>query len=129
MTIQRWKLERCRSLRREAEIAEERLLEIQPSIGARLDPTPRGTTTSHPTENVAIDRISIEELMEKIVEEYIELSNEIATACKDINPTLREVIIQRYVDGIGWDDIALKLNYSESYIYELHRKAVKLITE
>lgn len=67
--------------------------------------------------------------MEKIVEEYRELSNEIATACKDINPTLREVILQRYVDGIGWDEIALKLNYSESYIYELHRKAISLITE
>ena len=129
MKIQRWKLERCRSLRREAEIAEERLLEIQPSVGARLDPTPRGTQTSHPTENVAIDRISVEELMGRIIAEYRELTMEIATACRDIDPTLREVIIQRYVDGIGWDDIALKLNYSESYIFELHRKAIKLITE
>ena len=128
MKIQRWKLERCRSLRREAEIAEERLLEIQPSVGARLDPTPRGTQTSHPTENVAIDRISVEELMSRIVTEYRELTMEIATACIDVDPVLREVILQRYVDGMEFEDIAVKLNYSESYVYKLHRKAVKIIS-
>ena len=128
MKIQRWKLERCRSLRREAEIAEERLLEIQPSVGARLDPTPRGTQTSHPTENVAIDRISIEELMGKIIAEYRELTMEIATACRDIDPTLREVILQRYVDGLEWEEIAAKLGYGGSYIFELHRKAIKAVS-
>ncbi|MBQ1573182.1 MAG: hypothetical protein IIZ78_18825 [Clostridiales bacterium] len=128
MKIQRWKLERCRSLRREAEIAEERLLEIQPSIGARLDPTPRGTTTGHPTENVAIDRISIEELMSEIITEYRELTSEIATACRDIDPTLREVILQRYVDGNEFEDIAIRLGYSGSYIYELHKKALNAVS-
>ena len=128
MKIQRWKLERCRSLRREAEIAEERLLEIQPSVGARLDPTPRGTLTSHPTENVAIDRISVEELMDRIIKEYRELTMEIATACIDVDPVLREVILQRYVDGMEFEDIAVKLNYSESYVYKLHRRAVTAIS-
>lgn len=126
--IEKWKLDRCRDLRREAEIAEERLRAIEPTVSARFDPTPRGTKTGRPTEDVAIDRISLEELMLKVIEEYRSLCDEIATACKEINPTLREVIIQRYVDGLGWEEIAVRLNYSESYIYELHRKALQIIS-
>lgn len=125
--VERWKLERCRSLKREAEIAEERLEEMQPTVGARLDPTPRGTTTSKPTERVAVDRVSLAELMAEIMAEYRELSDEIANACKDLQPTLREIIIMRYIDGLGWEAIARRLSYSEAYIYELHRRALQLI--
>ena len=77
---------------------------------------------------MAIDRISVEELMDRIIKEYRELTMEIATACKDIDPTLREVILQRYIDGLEWEDIAAKLGYSGSYIFELHRKAIKVIS-
>ena len=77
---------------------------------------------------MAIDRISIEELMGKIIAEYRELTMEIATACRDIDPTLREVILQRYVDGLEWEEIAAKLGYSGSYIFELYRKAIKAVS-
>ena len=66
--------------------------------------------------------------MDRIIKEYRELTMEIATACKDIDPTLREVILQRYIDGLEWEDIAAKLGYSGSYIFELHRKAIKVIS-
>lgn len=129
MKIDKAKLTRCRELREEVEHAEERLLATQPSISARLDPTPRGTKTSNPTEDVALDRVSIEELMVEIIEEYRQLKAEIATACRELMPIYREIIIYRYVDGLDMDEIALKLHYSESYIYTLHHKAVQLITE
>ena len=129
MKIDKAKLTRCRELRGEVERAEERLLATQPSISARLDPTPRGTKTSHPTEDVALDRVSIEELMVEIIEEYRQLKAEIATACRELMPIYREIIIYRYVDGLDMDEIALKLHYSESYIYTLNHKAVQLITE
>lgn len=127
--METWKLIRCRELRREAEIAEERLIEIQPTVSASLDPTPRGTKTSMPTENVAINRISVEELMAEIVAEYQDLKAEIATACRQLSPTLREVVIQRYIDGDSWEEIADKLNYSKSYIYDQHRQALEQLAK
>jgi len=66
--------------------------------------------------------------MDQIITEYRDLTTEIATACIDVDPTLREVILQRYVDGMEFEDIAIRLGYSGSYIYELHKKALNAVS-
>jgi hypothetical protein len=33
----------------------------------------------------------------------------------------------RYLTFLGWDQVASQLNYSQDYIYHLHRKALALV--
>lgn len=60
--------------------------------------------------------------VEDAVVRIIELETEITTsmACE----TLLEM---RYLMFLGWDQIAAQLNYTQDYIYHLHRKALVLV--
>lgn len=128
MRIERGKLKRCLDLREEAERYEEMILERQPSTSAKMDTMPRGTMIGKPTEDTAVELISLETLMLSLVAERHRLVDEIATACRDLDSDSRQVILLRYVDGLSWSEIADKLFYSIRWIYKLHNKAVDKIT-
>lgn len=123
------KLTRCRDLIRAVAVFQERLEGCEPSVSARLDPTPRGTKISKPTEDAAIKMVSVEELMQGAIDEYNALALEIAEACEDIDVTLKTIILLRYVKGDSWEQIADQLHYSIAYIYELHRKALDAVVK
>ena len=125
--IDREKLEQCRKLKREAELAEERLREITPRITARTDFITRGSGKGSPTERAAVEMISLEGLLSAVVNERKVLIDEITAACQSLDSVLRSIIIYRYIDGMGWVDISEKMMYSESHLYELHRKAIREI--
>lgn len=127
--VDRAKLEKCRRLRREAEHAKERLREVSPRVTARTDLFTRGSGKGQPTEHAAITLLSLEDLLSSIVKEHDALVVEIMEACRKIDPVYREIIMLRYIDGCSWSDISLRICYSESYVYELHRYAIKAISE
>ena len=128
MKIERGKLKRCLDLREEAERYEEMILERQPSTSAKMDTMPRGTMIGKPTEDKAVELISLETLMLSLVAERHRLVDEIATACRDLDSDSRQVILLRYVDGLSYSEIADKLFYSIRWIHKLHNKAVDKIT-
>ena len=128
MRIERGKLKRCLDLREEAWRYEEMILERQPSTSAKVDAMPRGTTIGKPTEDKAVELISLETLMLSIIEERRRLVSEITTACKDLDSTSRKVILMRYVEGLTWSEISDKLFYSVRWIYKLHNEAVEKIS-
>lgn len=37
----------------------------------------------------------------------------------------RTVLINRYLNGLSWEEIAKCMNYGFDYVFELHRKALK----
>lgn len=126
--VDRAKLEKCRRLRMEAEHARERLREVTPKVTARTDLFTRGSGKGQPTETAALTMISLEDMLSFIVKEYEALVKEITEACLKIDPVYRELIMLRYIEDCSWPDIAEKICYSESYVYELHRKAIKAIS-
>ena len=128
MKIDRKKLKRCRDLRLEAERYELLLLEAQPSIAANLDAMPRGTTVGKPTESTAVQLVSIEELMLRIIQERDQLVKEIVTACMDLTSLKRQVILLRYVDGMSWEEVSKQLGYTVKWLTELHAEALNEIT-
>lgn len=125
--IQRWKLKKCRSLRQEAETYNERLLAMQPSVSSKLDAMPRGTQIGRPTEESAINLISLEELMTQIVQEYNKLKTEIVTAASVLPSLQRQIIIYRYIDADTWEEIGEITRYSISWVKAQHDKAIKKI--
>ena len=126
--VDRAKLEKCRRLRREAEYAREKLQEFTLKVTTRTDLLSRGSGKGQPTETAALTMISLEDMLSFIVKEYEALVKEITEACLKIDPVYRELIMLRYIEGCSWSDIELKMMYSVSYLYELHRKAIKAIS-
>ena len=127
--VDRAKLEKCRRLRREAEYAREKLQEFTLKVTTRTDLLSRGSGKGQPTETAALTMISLEDMLSFIVKEYEALVKEITEACLKIDPVYRELIMLRYIEGCSWSDIELKMMYSVSYLYELHRKAIQEIAK
>ena len=70
-----------------------------------------------------IDKINAKQSqIEAKVEEMINLRSEIENTIASLdNPLIELVLTYRYLNFYDWKDIAKKLHYAISYIYELHR--------
>lgn len=61
------------------------------------------------------------ERMEKLEKEKEELCNIISAIT---NPTYKQILHKRYVEGKKWEEIETDLHYAEQHIHRLHKKAV-----
>ena len=70
-----------------------------------------------------IDKIfAKQQQIDEKVEELVKLREEIENVIASVdNPLIEIVLTYRYLNFFSWKEIANKLNYAISYIYELHR--------
>ena len=62
------------------------------------------------------------------IEELLTLKDEIQEAIATVDePVMELVLTYRYINCWDWNDVADKLGYAESYVYELHRKALQKV--
>lgn len=109
----------------ELEIEEIRSMKMYPSMSN--DGMPHGSNQSDLSSYAA-------ELQEKEDELYLEGIRQVQTY-KDIehrinkleNQDERDVMFYKYIKGFKWWQIAQLMDYSESWIYELHGRALKKI--
>lgn len=109
----------------ELEIEEIRSMKMYPSMSN--DGMPHGSNQSDLSSYAA-------ELQEKEDELYLEGIRQVQTY-KDIehrinkleNQDERDVMFYKYIKGFEWWQIAQLMGYSESWIYELHGRALKKI--
>lgn len=67
------------------------------------------------------------QLNEKIQEALI-LKEEIETAIETVGDPLAELVLTfRYINCMDWREVADKLGYTESYVFELHRKGLQKV--
>jgi len=96
-------------------------------------------TISETPKPPSAHRSAVEEAVIRIVDLETEISNgitqllqqkkEIAQAIRRINSIECETLLEmRYLTFMSWEDIASQLNYSNDYIYHLHRKALALVS-
>lgn len=109
----------------EAEIEEIRTMKQNPSMSN--DGMPKGTNTSDLSDYAA----ELDELEQQLYQEGVEK----VKAYKDISWKInqlededeRDVMFYKYIKGLKWWEIAQIMDYSESWIYELHGRALKKI--
>ena len=77
----------------------------------------------------AIDKyMEAEQKYYQRVVEVDEILNDIEASIDELeDDTLRVLLRHRYIDGMKWEEIAVKMHHGWSYIYELHSKALLLI--
>ena len=109
----------------EAEIEEIRSMKMYPSINNVG--MPRGSNQNDLSSYAAILHEIEEELYQEGVKQ-VQAYKDIAYKIEKIdNQDERDVLFYRYIKGFDWWKIAQIMNYSESWIYELHGNALKKI--
>lgn len=65
-------------------------------------------------------------VFERAISDRLAECEGIAAAIENIKDvTLREVLLNRYVEGMTWEKVALAMNYSIKHVHRLHNKALE----
>ena len=107
------------------EIQKLRADKMFPSLA--MDGMPHGNGTSDLSEYAArldeeINKLKVQRL-EK-VKIYSDISSKIRRVEDD---NQRELLMYRYIKGMSWEDIAVKLNYTWRHVHRIHSQALDSI--
>lgn len=107
------------------EIQRLRADKMFPSLA--MDGMPHGNGTSDLSEYAArldeeINKLKVQRL-EK-VKIYSDISSRIRRVEDD---NQRELLMYRYIKGMSWEDIAVKLNYTWRHVHRIHSQALDSI--
>lgn len=107
----------------EAEISEIRSMKMYPSIVN--DGMPKGSNQSDLSTYAGQLREKEDKLYAEGVEQ-VKTYNDISVRINRIkDEDEKDVLFYRYIKGMEWWEIAKTMDYSESWIYELHGRALK----
>jgi RNA polymerase sigma factor (sigma-70 family) len=116
-----------RVVKREQDILEEiqrlRLDKMFPSVVC--DGMPHGSSHSDLSDYMAIMDEQIELLKEERLEKakcYQRIERQIRQM---ENEDEREVLRLRYIKGLKWEEVALKMNYSWKWVHKIHGRALQ----
>ena len=124
------RLRNYQTIKREREQLRHQLEEVEAALYypkiPRLDATPGGGTPkeTNPQEALAIHHI---ELLERYKAKMAELAEEqltIETAIEPLEPTARMLLRYRYIDGLKWEEVCCRMNYSWRQVHRLHGDAL-----
>ena len=123
-------LERLKELKRlslELDERLRRLYEQATRTTSLLDGLPRGSVMRSKIENSIIKiESTIEETRADIVEQVM-LEGEFTEAVMKLPMSERQMLTMRYLDGLGYRQIANTLGRSLDYVFKIHRRALKKI--
>lgn len=78
-----------------------------------------------PMESAIVKLVMLENRINDLIDKYIDTKEQIANNIDRLeNHDHRMVLEARYLCFNGWDEIAGKLHYTESYVHKLHNKAL-----
>lgn len=101
----------------------ERLKSLACKVTQTMTGMPLGGNSGK--ENTYLKIIELEDAINGEIDKYIELRNEIETAILSVNDLkLQNVLRHRYINGMTWESIAVKMNYDYRWVLKLHGKAL-----
>ena len=123
-----------RNLKREADQLEQYIARIKAEIYAprttHLDAIPGASPNgTGPTERLALKHV---ELLERYREKLVELRTaqlRIEKAIEPLSPDERMLMRYRYIDGLTWEEVAVKMGYSWRQVHRIHAKALEHVRE
>lgn len=85
-----------------------------------------GTKDRCPMETAIIKVLSAEEDINKMIDLFIDLKDEISSAIQKLDGYETRLLLElRYLCFNSWEEIAMKMQYKTSYIYKMHGRALR----
>lgn len=88
----------------------------------------RGSGNEDKLQSSVIKICELEEELEQKIRELLEQREKIVAVLNNLpNEQLRQLMRYRYIRGMTWDEIAIKMDYSRTQVCRLHGKALNKI--
>ena len=123
------RLRRYRAIVREQEQIEQKLSAIEAALYhpkiQHMSGMPSAPSPGNSSEDLAIKHLELQDLYR---EKQAELAREqlaIEQAIDTLEPTERMLMRYRYIDGLKWEEICVKMNYGWSQIHVIHAHALR----
>lgn len=122
------------NIKREREQLLEQLEEVEKALYSpkiqRLTGMPSGgKPDGNPQENLVARHIELQERYRAKVDELAAELLAIELAIETLNGTLRTLLRFRYIDGLKWEEVCVRMNYSWRQIHNLHGQALNQLRE
>lgn len=123
------RLRNYQAIKREREQLRQQLDEIEAALYypkiQRLNGMPSAPVEGNPQEDLAIHHIELQERYKAKMDELAAEQLAIEAAIEQLEPMARMLMRHRYLDGLKWEEVCLKLNYSWRQTHRLHGEALK----
>ena len=98
-------------------------------VSPELSDMPKTSRAHHSAlEEAVVKIVDLETEISNGISLLMQLKSSIAQTIRGINSMECETILEmRYLAFMSWEEIAVQLGYSQSYIYHLHRRALSLV--
>lgn len=122
------------AIKRELQNTQGRLEELSAAMYAPKAQKLTGTPSAPSPDNAAMELMVIQrqELLDRylrIMAELAEKLQEVETSISGLASPAREVLRCRYIDGLTWEQVCVKLNYSWRQVHRIHADALEKLKE
>lgn len=119
-------------IKKEREQLRQQLEEVEAALYypkiQRLTDMPTSPQGGNQQEDLAIYHIELQERYRAKMEELAAEQLAIEQAIESLEPTARMLMRYRYIDGLKWEEVAVRMNYSWTQTHDIHGKALKQLT-
>ncbi len=129
------RLRNYQNIKKEREQLRHQLEEIEatlyyPKIQQLTDmPGGGGPKEGNPQEDMMIHHIELQERYRAKLEELAAEQLAIEEAIEPLEPTARMLLRYRYIDGLKWEEVCIKMNYSWVQTHHYHGEALQKLRE
>ena len=125
------RLRNYQNIKQEREQLRRQLDEIEAALYypkvQRLTDMPSAPVHGNPQEEMAIHHIELQQLYQAKLEELAAEQLAIEAAIESLDETGRLLLRYRYIEGLKWEEVCVKLGYSWTQTHEHHSRALKLL--
>lgn len=118
-------------IKQEREQLRQQLEEIEAALyypkTQRLTDMPKAPVDGNPQEDLALHHIELQELYRAKLEELAAEQLAIEKAIESLDQTHRMLLRYRYIDGLKWEEVCVKMGYCWTQIHEHHGRALELL--
>lgn len=88
--------------------------------GSNWDGMPRSPGTSNPVEHMATKHLTLLDRYDAQIQKLVDAQEAIEDLIEGLEPTERRLARFRYIDGLTWEDVCDKMNYSWRQTHRIH---------
>ena len=128
------RLRNYRTIKKEQEQLKARLEELEtalyyPKIPHLTDMPGGGKPESNHQEDLAIHHIELQQLYNAKLEHLSAEQLEIEKAIEGLPQIERMLLGYRYLDGLKWEEVCVKMGYSWTQTHDYHSKALQMLKD
>ena len=120
-------------LKEEREQLRQQLEELEAALYypkiQHMNGMPSAPSKENAMELMVAQHLQLQEKYREKVEELAVELIEIEAAIEKLKPTARMVLRYRYLDGLKWEEVCVRMNYSWMQIHRIHARALNQLRE